>query len=84
MTYGVFITRRAQKELADLPVEAYRRVKAAIANLAVAARPPGSLKLVDRSGWRIRVGDYRVLYTIDDEARTVLVVHVSKRDDAYR
>ena len=84
MTYTLLITRRAQKQLADLPAEAYRRVKAAIANLAPTPRPAGCVKLVEREGWRIRVGDQRVLYSINDEAHVVTVVHVSKRSEAYR
>ena len=84
MTCAVEITRRAQKELAELPSESYRRVRSAIQALAASPRPPGAAKLVGREGWRIRVGDYRVLYTINDEAKLVIVVHVGHRRDVYR
>jgi len=84
MRYGVFILRRAQKELADLPAESYERVRDAIRTLAQDPRPPGCLKLTGREGWRIRVGDYRVIYEIDDKQQRVTVLHVGHRQDVYR
>jgi len=83
-TYALLITRPAQKALEALPADGYQKVKAAIYELASTPRPPGCRKLVDREGWRIRVGDLRVLYTIDDAGRTITVIHVSKRSEAYR
>lgn len=84
MSYAVFILRRAQKELAELPAEAYERAKETIWNLGEEPRPTGSRKLTGREGWRIRVGDYRVIYEIDDAHRTVTVLHVGHRRDVYR
>lgn len=84
MPYSVTILRRAQRELADLPVQEYSRVAAALRALADDPRPLGCIKLTARDGWRIRVGDYRVLYDIDDGERTVTVVHVGHRRDVYR
>ncbi len=84
MSYSVLILRRAHKELADLPVEDYERVKAAILGLEKEPRPRGCRKLVGRDGWRIRVGNYRIIYDIEDAAKTVLVMHVGHRRDVYR
>jgi mRNA interferase RelE/StbE len=84
MSYTVFILRCAQKELAQLPSEAYERVRDAIRALAQDPRPPGCLKLTGREGWRIRTGDYRVIYEIDDEQQAVTVLHVGHRRDVYR
>ena len=84
MSYSIRILRRAQKELASVPVDCYERLKSAILSLGDAPRPEGSRKLTGRSGWRIRVGDYRVIYEIDDAARIVLVLHVGHRRDVYR
>jgi len=84
MSYAVFILRRAQKELARLPVEAYERLKEAIESLGEEPRPMGSQKLTGREGWRIRVGDYRVIYEIDDAEQVVTVLHVGHRRDVYR
>ena len=82
--YSLLILPRAQKELAKLPASEYERVRDAIRSLAEAPRPPGSLKLSGREGWRIRVGDYRVLYDVDDKNQTVTVEHVGHQRDDYR
>jgi mRNA interferase RelE/StbE len=84
VSYSVLILRRAQSELAALPQESYEKVKSAISALAENARPPGCLKLTGREGWRIRVGAYRVIYEVDDTARTVTILHVGHRRDVYR
>jgi mRNA interferase RelE/StbE len=56
----------------------------AIGGLSRVPRPAGAKKLVDRNAWRIRAGDYRIIYEIDDEHRTVLVVSAGNRRDVYR
>ena len=84
MTHKVTILRRAQKELALLPGEAYGRVRNAIAALAEEPRPPGCLKLTGRDGWRIRIGSYRVVFEINDKEKVVTVLHVGHRRDIYR
>ena len=84
MTYRLFLLPRAQKELARLPTDAYERIRAAIRALAEEPRPPGCRKLSGREGWRIRIGDYRVLYEIEDTPKTVTVVQVGHRRDVYR
>jgi len=61
MSYGVQILRRAQKELAQLSNQDYKRVKEAIQDLSNDPRPQGCKKLTAREGWRIRVGDCRVI-----------------------
>ncbi|MBM3315071.1 type II toxin-antitoxin system RelE/ParE family toxin [candidate division WOR-3 bacterium] len=83
MTYAVSILRRAQKELGQVPTPAFGRLCNDIRALAGNPRPPGCRKLTGREGWRIRVGDYRVIYQIDDAARAVLVLHVGHRRDIY-
>ena len=83
MSYTVLILRRAQKELADIPAKDYERVRNVISTLAQNPRPPGCLKLTARDGWRIRVGDYRVIYAIDDSQQVATVLHVGHRRDVY-
>ncbi len=83
MSYEVLILRRAQKELADLPKTDYERVRDAMAALAENPRPAGCKKLVGRDGWRIRSGDYRAIYEIDDDRQKVTVLHVGHRRDIY-
>ena len=84
MSYTVFILRRAQKELAQLPREVYVHIRDAIRDLEQEPRPRASAKLTGREGWRIRIGDYRVIYEIDDQQRVVTVLHIGHRRDVYR
>ncbi len=84
MRYQVSILRRAQKSLADLPGKDYQRVRDSIRNLGEEPRPSGCSKLSGRSGWRIRIGNYRVIYEIDDQERVVTVLDVGYRRDIYR
>ena len=84
MSYAISILRRAQRELASLPPQSYERTKESILTLDEEPRPRGCQKLAGREGWRIRVGDYRVIYEIDDDRRTVTVLHVGHRRDIYR
>jgi mRNA interferase RelE/StbE len=80
----VLILRRAQKELAQLSPEPYARIRDAIRALGHDPRPQGCLKLTAREGWRVRVGNYRVVYEIVDQQRTVTVLHVAHRREVYR
>ena len=84
MSYAVSILRRAQKELASLPPKEFEQVLETIHNLAEEPRPPGCKKLTAREGWRLRVGRYRVIYEIDDQKQTVLILHIGLRRDIYR
>ena len=84
MSYSIGILRRAQKELAQLRKQEYERIKGAIGNLSQDPRPQGCKKLTGREGWRIRVGDYRVIYEIDDKQQTLTILHIGHRRDVYK
>jgi mRNA interferase RelE/StbE len=84
MSYTISILRRAQKELDDLPADAYERIRDDIRALAEDPRPPGCLKLTNREGWRIRIRDYRVIYEIDDEQGIITILNIGHRRDVYR
>jgi mRNA interferase RelE/StbE len=84
VAYQLVILRRAQKELAKIPEPDYGRVTTAIQSLAAVPRPSGCTKLTGRDAWRIRVGQYRVIYEITDTACIVTVVDVGNRRDIYR
>jgi mRNA interferase RelE/StbE len=84
VTYEITVLRTAVKSVERLPKEVQDRVVDAIAELAEMPRPAGAKKLVARDALRIRVGDYRSIYEVDDEMKTVQVVVVSHRKDAYR
>jgi len=83
--YQVVIERRAEKEMDRLSAPIHRRVSAAILALAFEPRPVGCRKLVGGGDdWRIRVGDYRVVYQIADTVKVVRIHRVRHRRDVYK
>jgi mRNA interferase RelE/StbE len=84
MAYWVSIRRKAQKQLDRIQKQHRERVIADVLALAEDPRPPGCRKLRGREEWRVRVGDYRAIYEIDDERREVLVLDIGHRRDIYR
>jgi mRNA interferase RelE/StbE len=83
-SYELRIRRSAEKEIRDLPRDVRLRVVSRIRDLAVEPRPQGCEKLAGFDAYRIRVGTYRVVYTIADRVLTVEVVRVAHRREAYR
>ena len=82
--YRLTIKPSAAKELERLATELASRIETKIVALASDPRPAGVKKLQgERDLWRIRIGDYRVVYSIDDRARSVDVVRVRHRSKAY-
>ncbi len=82
--YSVVVSKSAQKELQDLPTIVIQRIVPALKLLAENPRPVGSKKLKgSTNAWRIRVGDYRVVYSIEDEIRIVDVRKIGHRKDIY-
>ena len=84
MGYEVLIRRRAARQLANLSPRNYERIKTSISALSENPRPHGCLKLTGRPGWRIRIGDYRVIFEVDDPNATVTVLDIGNRRDIYR
>lgn len=83
--YRVEIARRAVKSLAGLPRREQQRIRAAIDLLADNPRPPGSVAMTGVShAYRVRVGDYRIVYEVFDDRLVVQVVRVGHRRDVYR
>lgn len=76
-----FRSRSVRKELDGLDDETYFRIVAAIHSLWENPRPPSMKKLTGHEAYRIRIGDYRVLYTVDDKLKEVRVEAVRKRDE---
>jgi mRNA interferase RelE/StbE len=84
-SYKLTIGSRAAKELSALSAVVAQRVDAAILGLSGDPRPHGVKKLKGgRQLWRIRVGDYRIVYSIDDDQAVVDVIGVPHRSKAYR
>lgn len=73
------------KQLQQLPRQVFSTALHAIIALPHNPRPAGVKKLVgSRSDWRVRIGEYRIIYEIDDTAKTITVLQVEHRRDAYR
>ena len=81
--YQLVIDRYAQKQLGKISPPHFNRIIKAINDLATNPRPPGYKKLTGRSGYRIRIGDYRVIYNIEDKILTVFVIDIGHRKDIY-
>lgn len=82
--YKVVVSKSAAKELSKLPKTANNKIIKSILDLADNPRPSGALKLKGQSeNWRIRIGNYRVVYSIDDDIHIVDVRKVGHRKDIY-
>lgn len=85
MSYRVQVAPAAVRQLRKLDPQARRRVQAAVELLAETPRPAGSIKLVGEDNlWRVRTGNYRIVYEVHDGVLLVLVVAVGHRREIYR
>ncbi len=83
MSYEVGIVRSAEKEMDRLPGTVHARLSKRILSLQDNPRPRGVRKLSGREEYRLRVGDYRILYLIDDRNRVVTILAVGHRQEVY-
>lgn len=81
--YKLFIEKAVYKQLKTIPERDYQKIMAAIADLANNPRPVGCKKLKGRPGYRIREGNYRVIYEINDKILTVTVIEAGDRKEVY-
>ena len=82
--YRLEVSHTAHRQICRLPAQTQERVNKAIARLAENPRLPGVKKLTAREGFRVRAGDYRILYQVDDGAKVVIIYRVMARGDVYR
>lgn len=83
--YRITFARSARRDMESLDPPVGRRVLDRIMRLAGDSRPPGCIRLAGATDlWRIRIGDWRAIYTVDDTSRNVDIVAVRHRSDAYR
>jgi len=82
--YDLRIKPSAVKELEDLQAKDRRRLVSKIQNLAEEPRPRGCEKLSGKDRYRLRQGDFRILFEVDDDAQAVIVVKIGHRRDVYR
>jgi mRNA interferase RelE/StbE len=83
MAYSLNFTRQALRDLSGINEPNYSKVKQSIAALAENPRPHGYKKLKNRNGYRIRIGDYRVIYDIFDAVLIIDVISIGHRKDVY-
>ena len=83
-SYSLIIKKSAERELRTVPKKDLSRIVDRVQGLAPNPRPPGSEKLSGEEWYRIRQGDYRIVYAIDDEARIVEIVKIGHRREVYR
>jgi mRNA interferase RelE/StbE len=83
-SYEVRLHPAAERAYRRLHGRLRDRIRAAIDGLEVDPRPPGAVKLAGRDDYRIRVGDHRVVYAVDDEERLVIVARIAHRREVYR
>ncbi|HEY5296388.1 MAG TPA: type II toxin-antitoxin system RelE/ParE family toxin [Verrucomicrobiae bacterium] len=84
MSYAVDIHAPAKKSLCRLPENIQTRIARSMLGLAENPRPSGVVKLSGREAWQIRIGDYRVIYTIDDAKKEVVIYAIGHRREIYR
>ncbi|MEW6183538.1 MAG: type II toxin-antitoxin system RelE/ParE family toxin [Bacillota bacterium] len=82
--YSVFFKESVQKDLDGIPKKDLRKILTRIKSLAADPRPPGCEKLTGQDRYRLRQGRYRLVYSVQDEKRSVTVVKVGHRKDIYR
>jgi mRNA interferase RelE/StbE len=84
LTYDVLVIRSAEKQLDALPSAIHERISSRILSLEVNPRARGVKKLSGKEEYRLRVGDYRVLFTVDDSTKLVKIIAVGHRREVYR
>jgi mRNA interferase RelE/StbE len=84
MPYHVRVKESAEKELEHLPTRIHDKIINILLSLKENPFPRNSKKLYGREGWRIRIGDYRILYIIDESDKNIEVISVAHRKEVYR
>ncbi len=82
--YEVELSEVAKKDLAKLNPQVRDRIRLAFRVLSGNPRPPKSIKLMGRSGYRVRVGDYRIIYEIFDKKVIILIMRIGHRREIYK
>ena len=84
MSYTIIIKHSAEKELQSLPPRIHNRVATRLLALEDNPRPVGIKKLQGEESYRLRIGDYRVLFTIDDQQKQITIYSIGHRREVYR
>jgi mRNA interferase RelE/StbE len=84
MSYEIIIPKTVQRQINKLPINERNTILKSLVNLQENTRPTNSLKMKNSSGYRLRVGEYRVLYDINDQAQLITLRRIGHRRDIYR
>lgn len=82
-TYTVVVTVSVRKIILKLPATVATKIETSLLQLGENPRPPGCKKLKGRKGYRIRVGDYRIIYEIEDNILRIIVIDIGHRKNIY-
>ena len=82
--YKILLLPQAQKDMDNLPHKIFEQIKNKILQLSDNPRPFGYLKLTAEEGYRIRAGNYRILYRIDDKDKKIFLYRIKHRKEAYK
>jgi mRNA interferase RelE/StbE len=84
VNYKIIVKPSAQKDLDNLQIGEVKKIVRRINQLITNPRPVGVQKLSDDEGYRIRIGNYRILFTIKDKEKSILIYRIKHRKDAYK
>ena len=84
MAYQMIIPNAVQKQIKKLPKDIQDGILDCLIKLQTNPRPSGYLKMKNAEGYRIRMGDYRILYDIDDQAQKIKLRRIGHRRDIYK
>ena len=82
--YSITISKQARKQFRDIPRKDRLRISGAIELLGDNPIPPKALKLTNRDGYRLRVGDYRIIYIFNSNRLIILIINIAHRSAAYQ
>ena len=82
--YKIFILPQAQKDLNNFQFKIFDRIRNKISLLSQNPHPPGCLKLTANEGDRLRTGNYRILYRIDNKEKVVYIYRIKHRKEVYK
>ena len=81
--YKLYLEKQPRKFVINLPKKKQAKVIELLDKLKVNPRPVGCLKLIQQEGYRIRFGDYRILFTVDDQNKEIIIYKISHRQGVY-
>jgi len=82
--YKIFVLPQAEKDLDNLQIKIFNQMKNKISSLSNNPRPSGCLKLTVEEGYRLKTGDYRILYRIDDKEKIIYIYRIKHRKEVYK